>query len=210
MIEKLDIRFGSVVSIEPFSKKESSPRRKYCKILVNFPGFETPMQSIGQFARHSGDMVGKTVLCLINLGEKNMFGQPSQILIMGIKHPEGGVIPGDESEAQATYLQPCMPEIEPLIAFPRRENVDYNLWQASDLRMVAITQQFDTHLIVDAGSDVWQIPLAEPLAKNMTGSFVVAAKNSDAEGQGMLPLDVEGKPLLAQPIVNVRAGETIY
>ncbi len=47
MIDRLDIRFGKVIDIRPFSDKPDSPRRKFCVIRVEFPGVGV-RQSVGR------------------------------------------------------------------------------------------------------------------------------------------------------------------
>jgi tRNA-binding EMAP/Myf-like protein len=209
VIDSLDIRFGKVCEIKPFSAKPDSPRRKYCIIKVEFPELGVVKQSVGQFAHHKNDMEGRTVLCLTNLGVRNMFGQPSEILILGVPHPDGGIIPGDTHEAQATYLQAIAPEsvcasndIKPVAS--------YDDWSAADIRLVEVVGQTECALEVKLNDELMTVPLAAPLTTHLVGRNTIVVRDGTQQSRGLLPMTVQGAPLLAEPRENVRVGAKVY
>jgi tRNA-binding protein len=201
MIDRLDIRFGKVIDIRPFSDKPDSPRRKFCVIRVEFPGVGV-RQSVGQFARHKDDLLGRTVLCLINLGSKNMFGQASEVLVMGVPHPDGGVIPGDAHEAQATYLEP-LEGFAPAVGSGSEAKPQQNFedWLTADIRLGEVVDQSESALTlrVAAEQETWTVPLPAPMAASVVGRRLITARVPQRPGHGQLPLAADGTPLLARP-----------
>lgn len=209
MTDRLDMRFGVVRGIRPFSDKASSPRRKYCIIDVEFPGIAPVRQSVGQFAHHKLDMEGSTVLCLINLGVKNMFGQPSEILILGVPHPNGGVIAGDDHEAQATFLQALVP---PSFSEPNaiKPLASYDDWSAVDMRLGDVVGQTDSALTVQLDGGPVSVPLDAPLAAGLLGRSIIIALDRAQPSHGKLPLTAQGQPLFAEPREKVGAGAKVF
>ncbi|MBW8832186.1 MAG: hypothetical protein JF606_22795 [Burkholderiales bacterium] len=199
MIDQLDIRFGHVVDIRLFSDKPDSPRRKFCVIRVEFPGVGI-RQSVGQFARHKNDLLGRTVLCLINVGSKNMFGQPSEILVMGLPHPDGGVISGDAHEQQATFLAPVADDT-PTPAGDPKPQLNFDEWLAADLRLVEVIDQSAASLTVHASGEGerWSVALPRSLSASLVGQRIIAARDAARPQHGHLPTLRDGSVLLARP-----------
>jgi tRNA-binding EMAP/Myf-like protein len=198
MIDQLDMRYGKVFEIKPFSEKTDSPRRKFCIIKIEFPDIGIVKQSVGQFAHHRTDMLGKTVLCLTNLASKNMFGQVSEVLVLGVSHPDGGVIPGDTQEAQATYLQPIHP-IQFANKCVPKSLVPFDVWLTQEFRLAEVLRQSAEILKVRVDNESWTVPLITPLKMTIEGQHLIVARHPENPMQGRLPYSAQGEPMLAQP-----------
>lgn len=210
MIDRLDFRFGRVCEIKPFSEKHDSPRRKYCVIKIEFLELGAIKQSVGQFVHHRADMLGETVLCLTNLGTKNMFGQPSELLILGLPHPKGGVIPGDKHEAQATFLQPVTSIWQPMDE-EAKPAVMFDDWLATDILLGEVIEQTRECLKVHVGDEVWTVPLPAPLSMPIVSQQVIVVRDRAHLLQGILPQTARGEPILAQPREKIdKTGVKIY
>src|SRR5690349_9261883 len=85
---RLDIRIGSVVEVQPFPRA----RNPSYKVGVDV-GAERIMWSSAQITNYRPDeLVGTLVVCVCNLGAKNIAGFTSELLILGAKDAEGNVI----------------------------------------------------------------------------------------------------------------------
>jgi tRNA-binding protein len=92
----VDMRTGVVVSVEPFPEA----RKPAWKIEVDFGPVVGRLRSSAQITNYTADeLLGRTVVGAINLGEKRIAGFTSQFLILGALDPDGTVrlleLPGD-------------------------------------------------------------------------------------------------------------------
>jgi tRNA-binding protein len=92
----VDMRTGVVVSVEPFPEA----RKPAWKIEVDFGPVVGRLRSSAQITNYTIDeLLGRTVVGAINLGEKRIAGFTSQFLILGALDPDGTVrlleLPGD-------------------------------------------------------------------------------------------------------------------
>lgn len=198
MIDRLDIRFGKVSEVKALSEKSDSPRRKFCIVTVEFPGVGV-LQSVGQFSHHRSDMLGEWVLCLINLGTRNMFGHVSEMLVLGIPHPDGGVVEGDRQEAQATYLSPATSEV-PGSAGPRKPEVPLDEWLATDMRLGEVVGQSSESLQVQVSAQTWAITLSAAVDLPVEGQGrLIVARDPGHTLIGLVPRTASGGLLLARP-----------
>ena len=85
---RLDIRIGRVVEVQPFPRA----RNPSYKVGVDV-GADRIMWSSAQITNYRADeLVGTLVVCVCNLGAKNIAGFTSELLILGAKDGEGNVI----------------------------------------------------------------------------------------------------------------------
>ena len=86
--QAVDMRAGKVVKVE-LNEKARNPAYK---IWIDLGELGT-MTSSGQYVnRYSAEeLVGKTVVCATNLGERRIAGFLSQVLVMGVES-EAGVV----------------------------------------------------------------------------------------------------------------------
>ncbi len=141
-----------------------------------------------------------------------MFGQPSEILVMGVPHADGGVIPGDTQESQATDLAPVSP-IESAPADAPKPQRPFDQWLAADLRLAQVVEQTEATLHVRASAEgaTWVVPLTAALGLSLTGQSLVVARDPADETRGHLPMSLGGVPLLAQPSDGrVQLGAKVY
>jgi tRNA-binding protein len=85
---RLDIRIGKVVEVQPF------PRARHPSYRVGVDvGAERIMWSSAQITNYQPEaLVGSLVVCVCNLGPKNIAGFASELLILGAKNAAGQVI----------------------------------------------------------------------------------------------------------------------
>lgn len=85
---QLDIRVGEIVRVEEFTRA----RNPSYKVLVNFGG-EDNRWSSAQITRYSKEeLLGKQVICITNLPERNIAGFISQVLMLGVPDSDDGTI----------------------------------------------------------------------------------------------------------------------
>ena len=85
---RLDIRIGKVVEIQPFPRA----RNPSYKVGVDV-GANRIMWSSAQITNYEpAALVGSLVVCVCNLGPKNIAGFTSELLILGAKDASGRVI----------------------------------------------------------------------------------------------------------------------
>ena len=85
---RLDIRIGKVVEVQPFPRA----RNPSYKVGVDV-GADRLMWSSAQITNYEpAALIGSLVVCVCNLGPKNIAGFTSELLILGAKDTEGKVI----------------------------------------------------------------------------------------------------------------------
>ena len=85
---RLDIRIGKVVEVQPFPRA----RNPSYKVAVDV-GAERIMWSSAQITNYTLEtLIGSLVVCVCNLGPKNIAGYTSELLILGAKDAKGKVI----------------------------------------------------------------------------------------------------------------------
>jgi tRNA-binding protein len=85
---RLDIRIGEVVEVQPFPRA----RNPSWKVGVDV-GAGRIMWSSAQITNYPPEaLVGTRVVCICNLGPKNIAGFTSELLILGAKDADGKVI----------------------------------------------------------------------------------------------------------------------
>jgi tRNA-binding protein len=85
---RLDIRIGKVVDVQPFPRA----RNPSYKVGVDV-GADRIMWSSAQVTNYEpAALLGSLVVCVCNLGTKNIAGFTSELLILGARDAEGNVI----------------------------------------------------------------------------------------------------------------------
>ena len=85
---RLDIRIGKVVEVQPFARA----RNPSYKVGIDV-GTDRIMWSSAQITNYELEaLVGLLVVCVCNLGPKNIAGFTSELLILGAKNADGEVI----------------------------------------------------------------------------------------------------------------------
>ena len=85
---RLDIRIGKVVEVQPFPRA----RNPSYKVGVDV-GADRIMWSSAQITNYEpAALVGSLVVCVCNLGPKNIAGFTSELLILGAQDASGNVI----------------------------------------------------------------------------------------------------------------------
>ena len=85
---RLDIRIGKVVEVQAFPRA----RNPSYKVGVDV-GADRLMWSSAQITNYEpAALIGSLVVCVCNLGPKNIAGFTSELLILGAKDAEGKVI----------------------------------------------------------------------------------------------------------------------
>ena len=84
----LDLRAGRIVEVEEFPQA----RKPAWKLTVDFGPAVGLLRTSAQITNYSEDeLVGRTVVGAINLGEKRIAGFLSQFLVLGALDPDGTV-----------------------------------------------------------------------------------------------------------------------
>ncbi len=85
---RVDIRIGRIVSVQPFPRA----RNPSFKVEVAL-GPLGNKRSSAQITNYSEtDLIGRLVVCVVNMPHRNVAGFESEILILGAKNEEGDVI----------------------------------------------------------------------------------------------------------------------
>ena len=85
---RLDIRIGKVVEVQPFPRARNPSWRVGVDV-----GADRIMWSSAQITNYEpAALLGSLVVCICNLGAKNIAGFTSELLILGAKDADGKVI----------------------------------------------------------------------------------------------------------------------
>ena len=87
--QTLDLRVGRVLRAEP----NTTARKPSHKMWIDFGplGEKTSSAQLAHFYRPE-DLVGRLVVAAVNLGERNIAGFPSQVLVLGLPDQAGRVV----------------------------------------------------------------------------------------------------------------------
>lgn len=87
---EIEVRAGRVVSAEPFPEA----RKPAYRLAIDFGGEVGVLHSSAQVTRRyaAPDLVGTTVLAVVNLPPRRIAGFSSECLVLGVVNPED---PGD-------------------------------------------------------------------------------------------------------------------
>lgn len=93
--DKLEIRLGQIVDIQPES---SAPKSAY-RLTVDFGKFGRRV-SVGQFTKHAIEEVkGRKVLGVLNFEPRQIGDVASECLILGVQYPKA-------DSGEATFITP--------------------------------------------------------------------------------------------------------
>ena len=85
----LDLRIGRILKAEPHEKA----RKPSYKLWIDLGplGVKQSSAQITELYRPE-DLVGRLVVCAVNLGTRSIAGFPSEVLVLGAKDAEGRVV----------------------------------------------------------------------------------------------------------------------
>jgi tRNA-binding protein len=87
--QSLDIRIGRVAQVQPFPRA----RNPSYKVEIDFGPEIGRRWSSAQITRYAPEeLVGRTVVCVINFAPRNIAGFRSEVLIMGARNEAGEVV----------------------------------------------------------------------------------------------------------------------
>lgn len=85
----IDLRVGRIIRAEP----HSAARKASYKLWIDIGELGAKTSSAQLTGLYSApDLVGRLVVCAINLGTRNIAGFASEVLVMGAKDAEGNVV----------------------------------------------------------------------------------------------------------------------
>src|SRR6202048_4973613 len=85
---RLDIRIGRVVEVQPFPRARNPSYKAGVDV-----GADRTMWSSAQITNYEPEaLVGSLVVCVCNLGPRNIAGFTSELLILGAKDAAGNVV----------------------------------------------------------------------------------------------------------------------
>jgi tRNA-binding protein len=87
--QSLDIRIGRVAQVQPFPRA----RNPSYKVEIDFGPEIGTRWSGAQITRYTPEeLVGRTVVCVVNFAPRNIAGFKSEVLIMGARNEAGEVV----------------------------------------------------------------------------------------------------------------------
>lgn len=85
---KIEMRLGKIVDVQEFPRA----RNPSYKVQVDFGALGTRWSS-AQITNYSiEDLIGRAVICTVNMRPRNIAGFQSEVLIMGVPNAKGQVI----------------------------------------------------------------------------------------------------------------------
>ncbi len=86
--EALDIRAGRIIGVD-----EAATRKPTYRLTIDFGPEIGQKISCGAYRNYlPGQLIGRTVICVINFGTKKMGPEISEVLVLGIENTKGETI----------------------------------------------------------------------------------------------------------------------
>jgi len=84
----LDLRVGRIMSAEPLA----GARKPAYKLTLDLGPLATRVQRPDHRPVHAGALVGRLVVCAVNLGVRRIAGFASEVLVLGLPDEAGRVV----------------------------------------------------------------------------------------------------------------------
>ncbi|OGV29403.1 MAG: tRNA-binding protein [Legionellales bacterium RIFCSPHIGHO2_12_FULL_35_11] len=87
--EKVDLRSGTIVKVELFSRAKKPAYKIWADFGTNIGVLQTSAQVTIHYTPDS--LIGRSIVGCVNLGEKNIAGFTSQFLLVGFSDEDGAI-----------------------------------------------------------------------------------------------------------------------
>jgi tRNA-binding protein len=96
--ERIDMRVGRILEVEDFPRA----RRPSYRLRIDFGELGERRSSAGLKPYYTvEELVGRLVICVVNLGARNIAGFVSEVLVLGATEPDGRIrLLSPDSEAR--------------------------------------------------------------------------------------------------------------
>ena len=88
--EKVDVRVGKIIKVED----AEGIRKPLYKMTIDFGKEIGQKISLGKYTKHYSkkDLIGRLVMCVVNLAPKKIGDYESQVLTLGYEDKNGGIV----------------------------------------------------------------------------------------------------------------------
>jgi tRNA-binding protein len=87
--EKVDLRSGTIIKVEPFPRAKKPAFKVWADFGTEIGVLQTSAQVTVRYAPEN--LIGRSIVGCVNLGEKNIAGFLSQFLLVGFSDEQGAI-----------------------------------------------------------------------------------------------------------------------